>query len=167
MPIIEQGRQPFCLQEILEEKGLTEFQEKLPRLAECRPELIMDEIKSRHFRKSRVRNALRLTAKKALQMGIVVIVGEYLLLNAINLSLSEPNPLFFYRNVPNQIVNLAVSEKPILRVAEAYSSLKNNTEFDRMVQEQFPANVKGSRPDFRTTDLQDKEGARVGYVVKF
>ena len=75
--------------------------------------------------------------------------------------------LFFYSNVPNRIVNLAVSEKPILRVAQAYDSIKNNMEFDKIIQGQFPAQVKGTRPDFRTTDLQDQEGAKVGYVVKF
>lgn len=100
-------------------------------------------------------------------MGIVVVIGEYLLLNVIQLSLSEPNPLFFYRSVPNRIVNLAVGEKPILRVAQAYDSIKNNMEFDKIIQNQFPAQIKGSRPDFRTTDLQDQEGAKVGYVVKF
>lgn len=128
---------------------------------------IMTEIKSRNYRKSRARNAFRKTSKKILQMGIVVVIGEYLLLNAIQLSLSEPNPLFFYRNVPNRIVNLAVSEKPILRVAQVYDSIKNNIEFDKIVQDQFPVQVKGNRPDFRTTDLQDREGAKVGYVVKF
>ncbi|MDD5018849.1 MAG: hypothetical protein PHH75_01575 [Candidatus Omnitrophica bacterium] len=127
----------------------------------------MTELKSRNYRKSRAKNALRQTAKKVLQMGIVIVIGEYLLLNAIQLSLSEPNPMLFYRNMPNHIVNLAVTEKPILRVAQAYDSLKNNIDFDKIIQDQFPAQVKGNRPDFRTTDLQDKEGAKVGYVVKF
>lgn len=127
-----------------------------------------NEIKSRHYRKSRAKNALKTFTKKILHMGIVVVVGEYLLLNVINLSLSETNPLFYYKNVPNSIMHIAVSEKPILRVAQAYSSLKtSNVEIDRIVQEQFPVKVKGSRPDFRTVDFQDQEGARVGYVVKF
>lgn len=126
-----------------------------------------DQIKSRNYRKSRAKNAIRITAKKLLQMSVVVIIGEYLLLNAINLSLSETNPISYYSSVPKRIVKLAVSEKPILRVAQAYDSIKNNMEFDKMVQERFPAQVRGSRPDFRTMDLQDKEGARVGYVVKF
>lgn len=127
----------------------------------------MTEIKSRNFRKSRVINALKQTAKKTLQMGIVVVIGEYLLLSVIQLSLSEPNPMSFYRNVPNHIVKLAVTEKPILRVAQAYDSLANHGDFDTIIQNQFPAQVKGNRPDFRTTDLQDKEGAKVGYVVRF
>jgi hypothetical protein len=127
----------------------------------------MTEIKSRNYRKSRAINALRQTAKKALQMGIVIVIGEYLLLSVITLSLSEPNPMRFYSNMPNHIVKLAVTEKPILRVAQVYDALTSHSEFDKIIQNQFPAQVKGNRPDFRTTDLQDKEGAKVGYVVKF
>lgn len=129
---------------------------------------MVNEIKSRHYRKSRAKNALKTVGKKILHMGIVVAVGEYLLLNVINLSLSETNPLFYYKNVPDSIIRMAVSEKPILRVAQAYSSLKTNrVDVDKIIQEQFPAQIRGSRPDFRTEDFQDKEGARVGYVVKF
>ena len=127
----------------------------------------MNEIKSKNYRKSRLKNSILHGFKKILQMGILVIVGEYMLLNVINLSLSEQNPILYYRDMPNHIVNLAVSEKPILRMAQAYDSIKNNMNFDNIIQSQFPASVKGSRPDFRTINLQDKEGAKVGYVVKF
>ncbi len=127
----------------------------------------MVDIKSRDYRKSRIKNTLRNAFKKILQLGTLVIVGEYMLLNLINLSLSEQNPMMDYRNMPNQIVNLAVSEKPILRVAQAYDTIKKNIDFDKIIQSQYPVNVKGTRPDFRTINLQDKEGAKVGYVVKF
>ena len=127
----------------------------------------MVDIKSRDYRKSRIKNTLRNAFKKILQLGTLVIVGEYMLLNLINLSLSEQNPMMDYRNMPNQIVNLAVSENPILRVAQAYDTIKKNIDFDKIIQSQYPVNVKGTRPDFRTINLQDKEGAKVGYVVKF
>jgi len=127
----------------------------------------MTEIKSKNFRKSRFIHSFHYACKKILQMSALVIVGEYMLLNVIHLSLSEQNPLLYYKNMPNHIVSFAVSEKPILRVAEAYDALKNNIDFDKIIQNQYPVNVKGSRPDFRTINLQDKEGAKVGYVVKF
>lgn len=127
----------------------------------------MTEIKSKNYKRSRLKNNIRVTLKKALQMGTLIIVGEYMLLSVINLSFNEKNPILFYKNMPNNIVNFAVSEKPILRVAEAYDSLKNNLDFDKITQIHYPVQVKGNRPDFRTTDLQDKEGAKVGYVVKF
>lgn len=127
----------------------------------------MVEIKSRYYKKSRLKNLFRFSLKKVLQMGTLVIIGEYMLLNVINHSLTEETPVFYYRNLPTQIVNLAVSEKPILKVAEAYSSIKKSIEFDKILAGQYPVNVRGSRPDFRTLNLQDKEGAKVGYVVKF
>lgn len=127
----------------------------------------MLDIKIKSYRKSRLKNSLRLAAKKISQMGALVIVGEYMLLNVISLSLSENSPMTYYRNMPNQIVNLAVSEKPILRFAEAYDSITKNIDFDKIIQSQYPISVKGTRPDFRTINLQDKEGAKVGYVVKF
>ncbi len=127
----------------------------------------MTDIKSRDYRKNRRKNTLRNAFKKILQLGTLVIVGEYMLLNLINVSLSENNPIMFYGNMPNKIVNLAISEKPILRVAQAYDSIKKNIDFDKIIQSQYPVNVKGTRPDFRTINLQDKEGAKVGYVVKF
>lgn len=100
-------------------------------------------------------------------MGILVIVGEYMLLNVINLSLSQKGMLLPYANMPNHIMNFAVSEKPILRVAQACNNIKKNIDFDNILQNQDPVNIKGSRPDFRTLNLQDKEGAKIGYVVKF
>jgi hypothetical protein len=127
----------------------------------------MTEIKSKYYRKSRFKNSLRNALKKILQMGTLVIVGEYMLLNVINLSLSEQNPIFSYQNVPGQLMNFAVSEKPILRVAQAYDSFTKTIDFDKIIQNQYPIHVKGTAPDFRTLDLQDKEGAKVGYVVKF
>ncbi len=90
-----------------------------------------------------------------------------MLLKVITLSLSEQGPVFNYGAMPSHIINLAVSEKPILRVAEAYSSIKKSLDFDNILTHQYPIQVKGARPDFRTLDLQDKEGAKVGYVVKF
>lgn len=127
----------------------------------------MSEIKSKHYRKSRLKTFFRTGFKKILQMGSLVIVGEYMLLNVIHLSLTEQAPVLHYRNMPSQIINLAVSEKPILRVAEAYATIKNSIDFDKIIQLQYPVHVKGTRPDFRTLNLQDKEGAQVGYVVKF
>jgi hypothetical protein len=109
----------------------------------------------------------RFSLKKLAQMGVLVVVGEYLLLAIINRALTVEYPVYFYTRLPTQIVNLAVTEKPILRVAEAYTLLKKKTEFDQILQGQYPVQVRGSRPDFRTLDLQDKEGAKVGYVVKF
>lgn len=100
-------------------------------------------------------------------MGILVIVGEYMLLNVINLSLSQESPFLPYARVPNHIMNFAVSEKPILRVAQAYNNIRNNIDIDGILQNEHPINIKGSRPDFRTLNLQDKEGAKIGYVVKF
>lgn len=127
----------------------------------------MTEIKSKNYRKSRLKNLLHISLKKILQMGSLVIIGEYMLLNVVNLSLSEQGTVFNYTAMPSQIINLAVSEKPILRVAEAYSSIKKSLDFDNILSRQYPLQVKGARPDFRTLDLQDKEGAKVGYVVKF
>lgn len=127
----------------------------------------MVEIKSKHYRKSRRRNFFRHGLKKMLQMGTLVVVGEYLLISVIKLSLSEQNPLAVYRNMPTRIINLAVNEKPILRAAEAYRSIKKNVDFDQILSSQYPAQVKGARPDFRTVNLQDKEGAKVGYKIKF
>jgi hypothetical protein len=127
----------------------------------------MTEIKSKYYRQSRLKNSLRKASRKILELGALVIIGEYMLLNVINLSLSEQNQIFSYKNMPSQFVNLAVSEKPILRVAEAYDSIKKNIDFDKIIQNQYPIQVKGTRPDFRTMNLQDKEGAKVGYVVKF
>lgn len=127
----------------------------------------MTEIISKHYKKSRTKNLLRLIFKKILQMGTMVIIGEYMLLHVINVSLSEHGPMIDYRAMPTQLVNLAVSEKPILRVAKAYNSIKNNIDFNNIIHVQFPVAVKGARPDFRTLNLQDKEGAKVGYVVKF
>ncbi|MFH0877594.1 MAG: hypothetical protein V1863_05155 [Candidatus Omnitrophota bacterium] len=128
----------------------------------------MVEIKSTYYRKSRVKIFLRHGFKKVLQMGVLVIVGEYLLLYLIRISLSE-QPLTGYVPFPSRIINLAVEERPIFKVAQAYSSMtqKNESEFDRILSSQYPAHVKGARPDFRTINLQDKEGAKVGYVLKF
>ena len=127
----------------------------------------MADIKSKHYRKSRLKNLLHTSLKKILQIGSLVIIGEYMLLYVVNLSLSEQGPVFNYTAMPSRIMNLAVSEKPILRVAEAYSSISKSIDFDNILSRQYPIEVKGSRPDFRTLDLQDKEGAKVGYVVKF
>jgi hypothetical protein len=127
----------------------------------------MAEIKSKNYRKFRIKTFFKTGFKKILQMATLVIIGEYLLLNVLYHSLSEQTAVFLYNTLPTQIVNLAVSEKPILRVAEAYSSIKKNFEFDKILQRQYPVTVRGNRPDFRTLNLQDKEGAKVGYVVKF
>lgn len=127
----------------------------------------MPEIKSKNFRKSRMRNSFRSGLKKFAQMATLVIIGEYMLLNVVNLSISEQNPASLYRRVPTKIINLAVSDKPILRVAEAYDSMKNTMDFDSLISKRYPTHVKGLRPDFRAINLQDKEGAKVGYVVKF
>ncbi len=127
----------------------------------------MSDIKSKNFRKFRFRNSFRTGIKKIVHMGILVIVGEYMLLNVINLSLSQQTSFLSCARVPNHIMNFAVSEKPILRVAQACNNIKNNIDINNILQDQHPLNIKGSRPDFRTLNLQDKEGAKIGYVVKF
>ncbi len=131
----------------------------------------MTEIISKHYKKSRIKNFFRFSAKKILQMGVLVAIGEYMLLRVISGSLTEQKPAFSYHNVPTQIVNIAVSEKPILHVAKVYSNIRKksakNVEFDRIIQSQHPVQIKGNRPDFRAINLQDKEGAKVGYVVRF
>ncbi len=132
-----------------------------------------DMIKSRHYRRSRLKNTLLRGIKKTIGMAALVIVGEYMLLNVINASLNSlysQQPLFDYRTVPQQIINLAVGERPILRVVEAYDSLSKTKEpvnFNNIIERQYAPQVRGSRPEFRTTELQDKEGAQVGYVLKF
>lgn len=127
----------------------------------------MSDIKSKDFRKLRLRNSVRLGLKKIVHMGILVVVGEYMLLNVINLSLSQQGSFLPYARMPDHIMNFAVTEKPILRVAQTCNSIKNNIDFNNILQSQHPIKIKGSRPDFRTLDLQDKEGAKIGYVVKF
>ncbi|MBI5873638.1 MAG: hypothetical protein HZB36_05795 [Candidatus Omnitrophica bacterium] len=127
----------------------------------------MTEIISKHYKKSRLKNFFRFSVRKILQMGTLVVIGEYMLLRVISSSLSEQAPIFSYQYMPSQIVSMAIAEKPILRVAQAYSNLRKNIEFDKIIQSQFPIQVKGTRPDFRALNLQDKEGAKVGYVVKF
>ena len=130
----------------------------------------MDTLKSRHYRRSRIINKIQASLKKIFQMGLLVVVGEYMLLNVINTSISNVSsvkPVFSYSDMPGQIVSLAVSGKPILRVANTYNTIKKNIDFDGIIQKQYPIHVRGSRPDFRALDLQDKEGAKVGYVVKF
>lgn len=127
----------------------------------------MTEIISKHYKKSRLKNYFRFSLKKLLQMGTLIAVGEYMLLKVISASLSGQDVFLAYQNMPAQIISMAVSEKPILRVAQAYSQLKRNINFDQTIQRQHPIQVKGSRTDFRTLNLQDKEGAKVGYVVKF
>lgn len=127
----------------------------------------MTEIKSKYYRKSRIKNKFFFGIKKIAQMGSMVLIGEYLLLTLITHSIAEKNPVLYYQRVPRQLINLAVTEKPILKVAEAYDSIKSNIEFDKVLQNQYPIQVKGTRLDFRTLDLQDKEGAKVGYVLKF
>jgi hypothetical protein len=125
------------------------------------------EITSKHYKKSRIKNFIRTGFRKTLQLGAMVVIGEYMLLKVVTLSLTEQGPIFLYHNVPDQIVSMATSEKPILRVARAYSNMKRNMDFDKIIQSQYPVQIKGNRPDFRTLNLQDKEGAKVGYVVKF
>ncbi len=127
----------------------------------------MAEIISKHYKKSRLKNLFRFSLKKIIQMGIFVFIGEYLLLKVISISLSSQGPGSVYEDVSRQIVGLAVSEKPILKVAEAYSHIRKHKDFDTIIQTQYPIQIKGNRPDIRTLDLQDKEGAKVGYVVKF
>lgn len=127
----------------------------------------MSEIKSKNFRKSRLKNSFISGFKKFSQMAVLVIIGEYMLLNVVYLSISEQNPANLYRRVPTKIINLAVSDKPILGVAQAYDSMKNTMDFDHLISRHYPAHIKGIRPDFRAISLQDKEGAKVGYVVKF
>jgi len=132
----------------------------------------MDELKSRYYLRSRRIHKFQRFAKKVLQMGFWVVIGETMLLRAIGASLSsvyEQRPIINYSTVPQQIFNLAVSEKPILRVARTYGpQKKKEANFDRIIQQQFPVQVKGTtRPDFRTLDLQDKEGAEIGLRIKF
>ena len=130
----------------------------------------METLKSRHYRRSRIINSIQAGLKKIFQLGLLVVIGEYMLLNVINTSISNVSntkPVFSYSDMPNQIVKLAVSEKPIFRVANTYDTIKKNIDFDGITQKQYPIHVRGSRPDFRALDLQDKEGAKVGYVVKF
>lgn len=124
-------------------------------------------LKSKNYRKIRLKNLFVQTIKKTGQILTLVIVGEYLLLNVVNMSLSQKNPILNYRSVPEHILNLAVSERPILRVARAYTSIKKNIDFDQTVLRHHPVQIKGSRPDFRAFNLQDKEGAQFGYVFKF
>jgi hypothetical protein len=127
----------------------------------------MTELASKHYKKSRLKNLFRFSLKKILHMGILIAIGEYMLLKVISISLSGQITDFAYENVTRQLISLAVSEKPILKVAQAYSHIKKNIDFDSIIQTQYPIQIKGTRPDFRTLDLQDKEGAKVGYVVKF
>ena len=126
----------------------------------------MVDIKSKNFRKFRLKNYFWTGLKKILQMSLMVIVGEYMLLNVIKLSLWEQNPLEAYSRMPSQIFSLAVGERPILRATEAYRSIKK-INFDKIISLQYPTQVKGARPDIRTLNLQDKEGAKVGYMIKF
>lgn len=131
----------------------------------------MPNIASKHYKKSRLKSIFRFSIQKLFQMGLLVIVGEYMLLSVIKFSISSKNAVSYYMKIPSQIVNLAVSEKPILemteKVVEAYGSATKKIDFDKLIQDQHPVNVKGARPDFRTLELQDKEGAQIGYVVKF
>lgn len=131
----------------------------------------MQNLTSKHYKKSRLKNLFRFSIKKFFQMGLLIMIGEYMLLGVIRFSISSKNAVSYYMNIPSQIVHLAVSEKPILemtaRVVEAYESATKKIDFDRIIQDQHPVNVKGARPDFRTLELQDKEGAQIGYVVKF
>ncbi|MGE5280352.1 MAG: hypothetical protein ACM3L6_06390, partial [Deltaproteobacteria bacterium] len=134
----------------------------------------MNELKSRHYLRSRRKNRFQRLARKALQMGFWVAVGEVMLLRVIGASLSsiyESRPIIDYTAVPQQIFNLAVSEKPILRIARSYDTITRKStkeaSFDNIIQKRFPAQVKGARPDFRTLDLQDKEGAQIGLKIKF
>ncbi len=132
----------------------------------------MDELKSRYYLRSRRKHKFQRFARKTLQMGFWVLVGEYMLLRVIGVSLSsvyERRPFIDYSAVPQQIFNLAVSEKPILRVARTYDTMTKMkiSSFDNIMDKQFQAQVKGTRPDFRTLDLQDKEGAQIGLKIKF
>ncbi len=132
----------------------------------------MDELKSRYYLSSRRRHKFQRVARKTLQMGFWVIIGEVMLLRVIGTSLSsvyEHRPIINYSAVPQQIFNLAVSEKPILRMARTYDTMtkKKNSSFDNIIHKQFPIHIKGTRPDFRTLDLQDKEGARIGLKIEF
>jgi len=127
----------------------------------------MTEIISKNYKKSRLKNLFRFSLKKILHMGILVAVGEYMLLKVISMSLSDQGTDLAYKNISRKIINLAVSEKPLLKVAQAYTHIKKNSDFDSIIQTQYPIHIKGNRPDFRTLELQDKEGAKVGYVVKF
>lgn len=130
----------------------------------------MDTLKSSHYRRSRFKNKLQNVLKKTVQLGLLVVIGEYMLLNVINTSLSSleaPKSSFSYSDIPRQIVSLAVSDKPILRATRTYDTITKTIDFDNVILKQYPVHVRGSRPDFRALDLQDKEGAKVGYVVKF
>ncbi len=132
----------------------------------------MDELKSRYYLRSRRKHKFQRVAKKTLQMGFWVLMGEYLLLRVIGASLSsvyERRPFLNYSAVPQQIFNMAVSEKPILRMAHTYDTITKGkaSSFDNIMDKQFPVQVKGTRPDFRTLDLQDKEGAQIGLKIKF
>ncbi len=133
----------------------------------------MNELKSRHYLRSRRRHKFQRVSRKILQMGFWVIVGEYMLLRVLAASLSsvyEKRPFINYSTVPQQIFNLAVSERPILRVARTYDTMtkQKSASFDNIMLRQFPVQVKGTtRPDFRTLDLQSKEGAQIGLKIEF
>jgi|GEM_PF-939808 len=135
----------------------------------------MDELKSRHYLRLRRKHRFQRVTKKVLQMGFWVVVGEVMLLRVISASLSsvyERRPIVNYSAVPQQIFNLAVSEKPILHVARTYDTIakkkQKSVSFDNIIEKQFPVKVKGTtRPDFSTLDLQDKEGAQIGLKIKF
>jgi hypothetical protein len=131
----------------------------------------MDPIISRNYRRSRFKNRLRNFFARALQMGLLVVIGEGMLIHVINISLTSMDQgrptLLSGRSVPNGIVDLAVSERPILRMAQTYDTLKRSVEFDRIIERQYPVHIKGSRPETRPLDLQDQEGAKIGYVLKF
>jgi hypothetical protein len=135
-----------------------------------------DIIKSRHYRRSRLKNTLKKGLKKIVGMATLVVIGEYMLLNVINASINSMyyhQPFFDVRTVPQQIMDIAVGERPILRVVEAYDTLTKNTDkdkekdFDAIIDSRYTPQVRGSRPEFRTKELEGKEGAEVGYVLKF
>jgi len=134
---------------------------------------MINEIKSRYYLRSRRRTKLSRLTHKVFQMCFWVLAGEYMLLRVLGSSLSsvhENRPIINYSAVPQKIFNLAVSEKPILRIARTYDTIKKKNQgpsFDNIIQKQFPIHVKGSRPDFSTTDLQDQEGAKIGLKIAF
>ena len=134
----------------------------------------MNELKSRHYLRSRRKHKFQRVSRKILQMGFWVVIGEAMLLRVIGASLSsvyERRPIINYSAVPQQIFNLAVSEKPILRVARTYDTItkkQRDASFDKIVHKQFPVKVRGTtRPDFSTLDLQDKEGAQICVKIEF
>ena len=127
----------------------------------------MSDFTPLNYRKKRAQSLIAHYAKKFLFMAMFVVIGETMLLQLLKTSLIDKEPSFVSRFTPRKIANIAVRERPILRATQAYESIMERLDFDKVMQTRYPAHIRGTRPDYRTIQLQDKEGAKVGYVVKF